>query len=273
MAVTPHSAVLRPISSRSISSPCLRSESRVESRDEPTISRSEVWATRLIARAVVGDLQRRALGVVDLPEHHGVHVHRHGVLGERLFGVELGGLDALVEPVDHLVDDRHDHEQAGAGDRSAAGPAAAPPRAPSGWPSSATRGSGRRSAPARRPARRGRRSRCRAPSSTASAARPNRITAIRPAVGLPPRARCPGRFIVKPGMLMWSSPSRRRAPRYVGTAPAGRRPGRRRRPGSGAPACRSRCRGPWPCMAGGGSATKLPRPRTRVTAPSRSSSS
>ena len=49
MAVTPQSAVFRPISSRRASSPCLRSDSSEESRDEPTISRSDVCATRLMA--------------------------------------------------------------------------------------------------------------------------------------------------------------------------------------------------------------------------------
>ena len=46
---TPHSAVLRPISSRNCWSPCLRSDSSVDSSDEPTISRSEVCATWVMA--------------------------------------------------------------------------------------------------------------------------------------------------------------------------------------------------------------------------------
>ena len=62
--------------------------------------------------AVVGNLERGALGIVDLPEHHGVDIHRHRVLAQRGFGVDFGGLDALVEPGSHGVDERHDGEQA-----------------------------------------------------------------------------------------------------------------------------------------------------------------
>jgi hypothetical protein len=53
---------------------------------------------------------------MDLPEHHRVDVHRHRVLAQRLFGVDFRGLDALIEPGRHIVDERHDGEHARAAD-------------------------------------------------------------------------------------------------------------------------------------------------------------
>src|SRR5215468_5454691 len=97
---TPQSAVLRPISSRNCRSPCLRSASSVDSSAEPTISRSELCA----------------LGIVDLPEHHGIDVHRHGISAQCRFGPDLGGLDALVEPGGHAVDEGYDDKHSGTAD-------------------------------------------------------------------------------------------------------------------------------------------------------------
>ena len=48
-----------------------------------------------------------------VPEDDGIDVDRHGVAGERLLGIELRGLDALVDDGGDAVDDRDDEEQAG----------------------------------------------------------------------------------------------------------------------------------------------------------------
>jgi len=48
------------------------------------------------------------------PEHDGVHIHRHGVLGQRLFGIDFGGANALVDPHCHRIEDRDQDEKAGA---------------------------------------------------------------------------------------------------------------------------------------------------------------
>ena len=46
-----------------------------------------------------------------MPENDGVDIDRHGVAGERLLGVEPGGLDALVDHRSDGIDDRNDKEQ------------------------------------------------------------------------------------------------------------------------------------------------------------------
>ena len=62
-------------------------------------------------RTVVGDVERGGLRVVHVPEDDGIDIDRHRVAGERLLGVEPGGLDALVDDGGDGVDDRNDHEQ------------------------------------------------------------------------------------------------------------------------------------------------------------------
>src|ERR1700689_4066997 len=65
---------------------------------------------------VIGDVQGRFLRVMDKPENDRVHVHRNGILRQRLLGAERRGLNALVDDGDNVVDDRNDQEQSGAFD-------------------------------------------------------------------------------------------------------------------------------------------------------------
>ena len=51
------------------------------------------------------------------PEDDGVDIDRHRVSGERLLGIDGGGLDALVDPCGDGVEDGNDEEKAGARDR------------------------------------------------------------------------------------------------------------------------------------------------------------
>ena len=93
----PQSAVLRAISVRSTSSAALRSDN---SSDE--VRGADHFAQGRLrhpvdGQAIVGDVERGALRVVHMPEDDGVDIDRHGVAGERLLGVELRGLDALVD--------------------------------------------------------------------------------------------------------------------------------------------------------------------------------
>ncbi len=67
--------------------------------------------------AVVGDLEGGARGVMDLPEDDGVDIDRHRVPGQRLFGIDLGGPNAVIDPGRDRVDHRDDHEDARAADR------------------------------------------------------------------------------------------------------------------------------------------------------------
>jgi hypothetical protein len=46
---------------------------------------------------VIGDGQRRLLGIMNLPENDRIHIHRDRVLGECLLGIEGGGLDPAVD--------------------------------------------------------------------------------------------------------------------------------------------------------------------------------
>ena len=51
------------------------------------------------------------LRVVHHPEQHRVHVHRHGIGGERLFGGEAGGDRPLIDPGRNAIDERHHPEE------------------------------------------------------------------------------------------------------------------------------------------------------------------
>ena len=62
--------------------------------------------------AIVGDVERGLLRIDHLPEQHRVDVDRHGVLGQRLFGLERAGDHPDVDPVGDAVDDRDDEEDA-----------------------------------------------------------------------------------------------------------------------------------------------------------------
>ena len=61
---------------------------------------------------VVFHLQGGLLGVPHHPEQHRVHVHRHGIAGERLFGAEGRHHHALVHPDGDRINQRHQPEQA-----------------------------------------------------------------------------------------------------------------------------------------------------------------
>ncbi len=76
------------------------------------ISRRAVWAAQADRAAVILHFQGGLLGIPDHPEQHGIHVHRHGILGQRLFGVERGDHHAVIDPDRGRVDDRHDPEHA-----------------------------------------------------------------------------------------------------------------------------------------------------------------
>ena len=61
--------------------------------------------------AVICNFECGALGIMDLPKHDRVDIHRHRVLAQCLFGVDFGGLNALIEPRGHVIDERHNCEQ------------------------------------------------------------------------------------------------------------------------------------------------------------------
>ena len=46
-----------------------------------------------------------------LPEQDRVDIRRDRILGERLFGIEFGRLDALVNPGSDVINERNDEEQ------------------------------------------------------------------------------------------------------------------------------------------------------------------
>jgi len=48
-----------------------------------------------------------------LPKYHRVDIYGYSVLAERFFGVDLGGLDSLVDLNGNLIDKWHYHEKTG----------------------------------------------------------------------------------------------------------------------------------------------------------------
>jgi hypothetical protein len=61
---------------------------------------------------VIGDLQGGFFRIMDVPEDDRVHVDGNGVLGQRLLGVECGGLNALVDDGGHIVEHGNNREEA-----------------------------------------------------------------------------------------------------------------------------------------------------------------
>ena len=53
---------------------------------------------------VVGDVDRRGFGVVDLPKYDGIDADRDRVAGQRLLGRNGGGLDAQIDDLCHAID-------------------------------------------------------------------------------------------------------------------------------------------------------------------------
>jgi hypothetical protein len=117
LTATPHSAVLRPISwaEQGVTLLAIRQQRREQRGADHFPQRGLRHARNGLT--VVGDFECRAFGIVDLPEHHRIDVDGHGVLGERLLGIDLGGVDALVDPGRDRVDEGDDDEQARSADR------------------------------------------------------------------------------------------------------------------------------------------------------------